>query len=76
MFVNDILESVRGPFAQHGKILDVFVQRLKKIWKKFHFGFVRLVEQEHVVKAINLLNGFKTGATFLSLCYGEVPNYV
>lgn len=57
LFVDGISTSVRyhqvrNLFAQYGDLLNVFVQRTKKVGRQFRFGFVRFLSWDHASAAI------------------------
>ncbi|XP_057454867.1 glycine-rich RNA-binding protein 3, mitochondrial-like [Lotus japonicus] len=72
LFVDGIAESVsyhqiRGLFAQFGRLVNVFVQRKKKLGRRFRFGFVRFTSWKVVAVAIKSLDGVRLGGASLSV---------
>src|ERR1044072_8128832 len=72
LFVDGIGElvdyhRVRSLFAEHGRLRNVFVQRVRKLGHKFRFGFVRFFSRKYASKAISALNGTKCGGAMLRI---------
>ncbi|XP_057425644.1 RNA-binding protein CP33, chloroplastic-like [Lotus japonicus] len=71
LFVDGISEpadyyQIRGLFGQIGGLLNVFVQKQKRIGRAFRFGFVRYSSLDVASMAINLFNGVLFGGSILS----------
>lgn len=78
LFVDGISDGVnylqvRGLFAQIGRVLNVFIQRQRKIGRSHRFGFARFSSLEVASQAINLLDGFRLGGTPLSVAWARFP---
>src|ERR1044072_9826056 len=76
LFVDDIRDMVdyhrvRNLFAEHGKLRNVFVQRVRKLGRKFRFGFVRFFSRKDASKAISALNGTKFGGAVLRIWWAR-----
>lgn len=61
LFVDGIADSVgyhqvRKLFASYGRLWKVFVQRFKKVGRRFRFGFVHFSLWNHASAAINALD--------------------
>lgn len=66
LFIDGISEPtsyyhIRGLFGQIGSLLNVFVQKQRRIGRDFRFGFVRYSTREVASMAINLFNGVLMG---------------
>src|ERR1044072_1656121 len=76
LFVDDIgdmvdYHRVRNLFAEHRKLRNVFVQRVRKLGRKFRFGFVRFFSRKDACKAVSVLNGTKLGGAVLRIRWAQ-----
>src|ERR1044072_3129905 len=72
VFVDGIREEVsyrvaRSFFDRLEGIKGIFIQRPRKVSRRFKFGFLRFGEYEKAYDAIRKLNGFRFHGAFLSL---------
>lgn len=79
-FVEGILDrfeyhQISSLFAQFGRIKNVFVQKQRKIIRRYRFRFVQFASLELASQVINLLNGFHLGDAFLFLATTRFPWY-
>src|ERR1044072_8999306 len=78
LFVDGIADGVgyhrfRDLFSLFGKLRNVFMQRSKKLGRKFRFGFVRFLSKNCAGSAMKALNGLKLGGSVLRVSWARHP---
>lgn len=70
--IDDI--GLRGLFAEHGEIIQAKVVRDKATKKSLGYGFVKFLNDDDALDAINKKNGFPFGHKKLKVSYARAPS--
>src|ERR1044072_5503763 len=78
LFIDGVSEyssysQIRHLFAQHGKVLNLFIQKQKKPGRRFRFGFVRFASKKQAVEAKDKVNGVKINGEAISVSVAKYP---
>lgn len=65
--------QIKDLFSQIGRVSKVFVQRFRKVGRKYRFGFVHFQSTGLAEAAMARLNGTKVGGTHLSVTEARFP---
>ena len=60
-------------FARYGRIESVFVQRQRRLGRKFRFGFIRFKIMKEVVEAAKNMIGWQLNSAYLHVNVAKFP---
>jgi len=66
--------ALRGMFAEFGEIIQAKIVRDKTSKKSLGYGFVKYLDQDGAIEAINAMNGFPLGHKKLKVSYARVSS--